>query len=359
MKVLVTGGLGFVAVHVVRRLLDDDHDVTVVDRDGPTSDHQSFLAGGAGRLTLIRADLADPSSRCLEDLDRPDAVVHAAAMTPLAPGVELDSTPAAVAVNVLATARLLAVARAWQVQRMLHISSGSVYGRPVVDAIDESCPPAPQHVYGITKAAADLLVQRHAELGACDAVVARLSQPYGPMERATGSRTALSPVHDWIAAALAGRPLAVDPLGLDRGRDYLYVGDVADALVRLLLAPRLGHRIYNVLCKLFYFIDYKVRSFIRGKCNSYYRLIRPHFCRKIGKGLPACVGSYNLSAAIERWIIRILLWRYRRKAGITDPVYADLYIAEIVFGIGIYLFIDRHVRSVRGTRSEGSHQTCS
>jgi UDP-glucose 4-epimerase len=246
MKVLVTGGLGFVAVHVVRLLLDAGHEVTVVDRDGPTPDHRAFLAGHAGRLTLVRADLTGSAAEWADSLDRPDAVVHAAAMTPLAPGTELSSTPAAAAVNVLASAQLLELARAWRVRRMLHISSGSVYGRPAVSEIDEACPPAPRNVYGITKAAADLLVQRYAELGACDAVVARLSQPYGPMERTTGSRTALSPVHDWITAALAGRPLAVEPGGLDRGRDYLYVRDVADALVRLLVAQRPAHRVYNV-----------------------------------------------------------------------------------------------------------------
>lgn len=245
MNVLVTGGLGFVGVHV-RQLAEAGHRVTLLDRDAPTSAHQAFLAGVTDRLHIVRADLTGATSAWSDSVGRPDAIVHAAAVTPLAPGAELGATANAVAVNVLAAARVLDLAAEWQVRRLVHVSSGSVYGRPDVVQIDEDCPPAPRNVYGITKATADLLAQRYAELEACDVVVARLSQPYGPMERATGSRSALSPVHDWAVAALAGEPLPVEPGSLDRGRDYLYVSDLADALVRLLLAPRPAHRVYNI-----------------------------------------------------------------------------------------------------------------
>lgn len=178
-------------------------------------------------------------------------MVHTAAVTPLAPGEELAAATTAVAVNVAATVEVLEVAAALGAPRVVHVSSGSVYGVPKGDlaaapALLESSPLAPRTVYGITKAAADRLAQRYDELGACEVVVARLAQPYGPMERTTSSRSALSPVHDWAAAALAGQPLEVESGCLDRGRDYLFVNDVAQALVALAVAPSLPHRVYNV-----------------------------------------------------------------------------------------------------------------
>jgi nucleoside-diphosphate-sugar epimerase len=199
----------------------------------------------------VRADLTEPVEQWQALVGEPDVVVHAAAVTPLAPGEELASAARAVTVNVAVTVQVLELATALGASRVVHVSSGSVYGVPAGDpatapALVETSPLSPRSVYGITKAAADQLAQRFDELGACEVVVARLAQPYGPMERTTTSRSALSPVHDWAVAALAGEPLPVEPGCLDRGRDYLYVGDVAQALVGLALHPALQHRVYNV-----------------------------------------------------------------------------------------------------------------
>lgn len=250
-KALVTGGLGFVGVHVMRVLLDAGHSVVSLDRDHPGEAHRRFLRGVEHRVQHLRADLTTPSAAWQDLVGEPDVVVHTAAVTPLAPGEELASATTAVAVNVAATVEVLEVAAALGAPRIVHVSSGSVYGVPQGDlaaapALLESSPLAPRTVYGITKAAADRLAQRYDELGACEVVVARLAQPYGPMERTTSSRSALSPVHDWAAAALAGKPLEVESGCLDRGRDYLFVGDVAQALVALAVASSLPHRVYNV-----------------------------------------------------------------------------------------------------------------
>lgn len=247
----MTGGLGFVGVHVVRALLDAGHSVVSLDRDHPRDAHLRFLHGVEHRVEHLQVDLTAPCSQWQELVGEPHVVVHAAAVTPLARGEELAATSTAVAVNVAATVEVLEVAAALGASRVVHVSSGSVYGVPDGEpaqalALLESSHLAPRSVYGITKAAADELAQRYDALGACEVVVARLAQPYGPMERTTSSRSALSPVHDWAAAALAGEPLEVEPGCLERGRDYLYVVDVAQALVALAVAPSLPHRVYNV-----------------------------------------------------------------------------------------------------------------
>lgn len=247
----MTGGLGFVGVHVVRSLVDAGHSVVSLDRDPPGAAHLRFLRGREQRIEHVRIDLTSPSPQWKDLVGEPDIVVHTAAVTPISTGEELAAASTAVSVNVAATVNVLEKAAALGASRVVHVSSGSVYGVPCGDPAHgapllESSPLAPKNVYGITKAAADQLAQRYDELGACEVVVARLAQPYGPMERTTSSRSALSPVHDWAAAALAGEPLEVEPGCLDRGRDYLFVTDVAQALVALALAPSLPHRVYNV-----------------------------------------------------------------------------------------------------------------
>lgn len=245
MRVLVTGGLGFVGVHVVRHLAVAGHEVTVLDREQPGDVHAAFLADVEGRLTHVTADLLGSDWELT--VGAPDAVVHAAALTPLAPGEELRAVSASVSVNILATVRVLDFASARGVSRVVHLSSGSVYGAaPHGSGIHEGAPLEPKNVYGITKAAAEMLALRYNALGACDVVVARLAQPYGPMERTTSSRTALSPIHDWAVAALAGGPLIVEPGCLDRGRDYIFISDVAAAVVALTTAPSLDHTVFNI-----------------------------------------------------------------------------------------------------------------
>ncbi|MPZ59852.1 MAG: SDR family NAD(P)-dependent oxidoreductase [Propionibacteriales bacterium] len=246
MKILVTGGLGFVGVHVARHLAAAGHDVTVLDRETPLAVHEDFLGDVRTRVQMVQADLADPGDMWETRLPELDAVVHAAAVTPLVPGTELDLAGAAVAVNVAGTVRVLDLARRRGIARLVHVSTGSVYGIPDVERIDEDRPLAPVTIYGITKAAADQMAQHYGEVGACEVVVARLAQPYGPMERTTGSRAALSPVHDWAVAAIAGDHLCFSAGDLDLGRDYVYVGDVADAVARLATQDRLEHRVYNV-----------------------------------------------------------------------------------------------------------------
>jgi nucleoside-diphosphate-sugar epimerase len=131
-------------------------------------------------------------------------------------------------------------------QRIIHISSSSVYGF-ILDgegAIDESQPLLPGNIYGITKLAAEQIALRLAQLANLHLVAARLSGPYGPMERPSADRKRLSPIHDWCVAAAKGEPILVQQ---EYGpRDFSYMADTADAIYQLATAPAPRHTIYNV-----------------------------------------------------------------------------------------------------------------
>jgi UDP-glucose 4-epimerase len=89
-----------------------------------------------------------------------------------------------------------------------------------------------------------MAADRLASLYSLDVVMVRLSQPYGPMERPTPDRAALSPIADWVAAAQDGRFLTTP--SLDITKDWIYVEDVAEAFARLVEAERLRHTMYNL-----------------------------------------------------------------------------------------------------------------
>ena len=245
MRVVVTGALGFVGVNLARTLGARGHHVVALDRTEPTSVHERFLAAVADHLTHVQADVADDGFGDALELGAVDGVVHAAAITPLAPGEEVSRAVDTARVNVVGTANVLRWCDRVRPRRVVHVSSATVYGdagrAPV---LTEESPLRPGNVYGITKLAAEQLALRTAALEALDLVVVRLTQPIGAMERTTATRSALSPVHDWCVAAARGEPLPVGDLA--PARDYTDVRDVAEAIAALLEHGRLAHRVYNV-----------------------------------------------------------------------------------------------------------------
>jgi UDP-glucose 4-epimerase len=101
-------------------------------------------------------------------------------------------------------------------------------------------------LYGITKLTSERLWQRLSRLHELSAACVRIAQPYGPMERVTESRAVTSPIHDWVTASRAGRPLRLP--AWPAGKDWTYVRDTAQGIAALATADRLAHPIYHVGC---------------------------------------------------------------------------------------------------------------
>jgi UDP-glucose 4-epimerase len=132
--------------------------------------------------------------------------------------------------------------------RFIYVSSGAVYKHHGPDRPGEPLPEdgyvMPLRLYGISKLASELVVNRYAELFRFSAASVRLPSVYGPMDRVTASRNFRHVPNKVAHLALAGRPIRVNTL--DGVGDYLHAGDAAEAIARLLLAPQLHHRVYNV-----------------------------------------------------------------------------------------------------------------
>jgi UDP-glucose 4-epimerase len=221
MRVVVTGGGGFIGSHVVDHLVAAGHEVVVIDVGGlwrnPAAEYR-------------RADLFDTAALAAAT-DGAQAIFHLAGAADVN---EVAADPArAVRLNVEGTARVLDAARRGGVDRVLLASTVWVYGATVGDGERTEAAPVDLtrsgHVYVATKLAAEMLVHSYREMYGQRYTILRYGIPYGPR-----MREALV-VARFVRAAQEGRPITIAGTG-DQQRNYVYVEDIADAHVRALAA---------------------------------------------------------------------------------------------------------------------------
>jgi UDP-glucose 4-epimerase len=260
MTLLITGGTGFVMSVVAREWLErhPERRAVILDRVGLDATAAAYFEPVRERLSVIQGDVRDPSGWCAE-LDRHEIteVVHGATVTPISRGSAEEArvqpealVPAKIVeVNLMGTVQLLEWARQNKhLRRFVYVSSGSVYRHHGPDWSREALPEdgyvAPLTLYGISKFAAEMVVNRYADLFGLSAASVRLSSIYGPMDRATESRNFRHVPNRVAQMALDGvviRPNSLEPIG-----DYLHSVDAAHAILALAEAPQLRYRHYNV-----------------------------------------------------------------------------------------------------------------
>lgn len=218
MRVLVTGGGGFVGANVVEALVAAGYDALALDRPGTPR----MPGRGAG---FLEADIRDGVA-CGRALEGVGTLVHCAAVTPSA-SADIDAVLRAFAINLAATSDL-AMACERRGVRMIHLSSASVYGAASDGPLDEvETWPRPVAAYGISKLAAEQFVLSRRASG-LQAGVLRIGSVFGPHERGTGVRDTLSAPYQVTRAARKGQAVRLPRAGR---RDWIYARDVAAAVV--------------------------------------------------------------------------------------------------------------------------------
>jgi UDP-glucose 4-epimerase len=224
MRTLITGGAGFIGSHVVEALLDDGHEVVVVD-DLSTGRRENLDGALRRGASFHEGDVTDVSGmHALLSEARPEAVVHLAAQIGVRHSVEDPGHDALI--NVGGTVSLLEAARAAGARRFVFASTGGgLYGEATTLPTPEDAPIAPLAPYGTSKAAAETYVTLYERLHGLSTVSLRMANVYGPRQDPVGEGGVVA---IFCAAAREGRAVTVYGDGRQT-RDLVYVGDAAAA----------------------------------------------------------------------------------------------------------------------------------
>jgi nucleoside-diphosphate-sugar epimerase len=242
-KAFITGGAGFIGSHLAERLLNDGHQVIVLD---------NLSTGSIGNITHLKGrsgfsyeiDSVTNESLLAELIDRSDVVFHLAA----AVGVKLivEQPVHTIETNVHGTEVVLKHAN--KKKKLVFIASTSeVYGKsadvPFREAADLVLGPSAKHrwAYACSKLIDEFLALAYWKEKKLPVVIVRLFNTVGP--RQTGQYGMVLPT--FVRQALAGQPITVFGDGT-QSRSFTYVGDVVDALVRLAANPRAVGEVFNI-----------------------------------------------------------------------------------------------------------------
>jgi UDP-glucose 4-epimerase len=237
MRVLVTGGAGFIGSHIVDALVAGEHDVTVLDdldtglRENVNADAR-LVIGSVADEDLVR----DTMQGC-------DVVFHQAAHKAVLRSVERPLITDTI--NTHGTLTILKAALDAGVGRVVHASSSSVYGGAATLPTVESEPLNPRSPYAVSKLAAEHYCRIFSELYGLETVALRYFNVYGARQRPDATYAAVIPL--FVDALLRGRRPVVHGDGL-QSRDFTYISDVVAANLAAASAPadRCAGHAYNI-----------------------------------------------------------------------------------------------------------------
>jgi UDP-glucose 4-epimerase len=219
MKIMVTGGAGFIGSHVVDTFVKNDHEVIVVDN--LSTGHRYNINPAA---KFYEVDIRSPEMAEIFEKEKPQVVDHHAAQMDVRRSVEDPLFDADV--NVMGSIKLIELARKFNVERFIYISTGgAVYGEPEYLPCDEDHPINPICPYGASKHTVEHYLYMYQELYDMEYIVLRYPNVYGPRQDPHGEAG--------VVAIFSGQMLKNDPVVIngdgDQERDFVYVEDCARA----------------------------------------------------------------------------------------------------------------------------------
>jgi len=221
MRIIVTGGAGFIGSHVVDAYLAEGHELLVLD---------SLWEHGGGRrehvptsVAFVQMDIRDPGLAAIFREFKPEIVNHHAAQHSVAIGSRDPRYDADV--NVMGLLNVLEAARGCGARKVIFASSAATYGTPQSLPVDENAPQRPQSPYGITKMVAEHYLRFYRAEYGLDFTALRYGNVYGPRQDPNGEAGVIA---IFIARFLRKEGVRIDWDG-EQTRDYVYVGDVARA----------------------------------------------------------------------------------------------------------------------------------
>lgn len=236
MRIALFGGGGFIGSAIADRLLLEGHSLRIFERPR-VEPYRKFA--NTEDVTWLTGDLMNTHDVSAA-VDGVEVVVHLVSTT--LPKSSNDDPIYDVQSNLVATLQLLNLMVAKGVKKIVFISSGgTVYGNPCYLPIDEKHPTEPLVSYGITKLAIEKYLLMYQRMHGIKAVILRVSNPFGDRQRI---ETAQGAVAAFLSKALRSMPIEIWGDGSVE-RDYLYIGDVAEAFARA-VAYGGPHSVFNI-----------------------------------------------------------------------------------------------------------------
>jgi UDP-glucose 4-epimerase len=286
MKVLVTGGAGFIGSHLADRLLKDGHEVVILD--DLSTGHVEHLHPDA---RFYQMDVHSPWLDELFKIERPEAVLHQAAQASVRRSVEDPVFDASV--NVLGTVTLLQASVRHGVRRFLFASTGgALYGEADVIPTPEDYPTLPVSPYGASKLAAEVYLRTFHALHGLSYAALRYANVYGPRQDPHGEAGVVA---IFARRLLNGESARINGDG-KQTRDFVYVGDIADANARALTSDAVG--------------SFNVGTGVETDINTIFQLLK----RLSGNNQaevhgPAMSGEQRRSVVDARKLEKVMGWR--------------------------------------------------
>lgn len=240
MKVLVTGGCGFIGSHMVDRLISEGHDVVVLDNCSTGRIENLQHLKGNSNLAVHICDIAsyEAIEKYFEGIDK---VFHIAALADIVPSIQepLKYHQS----NVDGTINVLEASRKYGIKRFIYAASSSCYGIPDVYPTPEETAIDPQYPYALTKYLGEEYVLHWHKIYNLAVTSMRFFNVYGPRSRTSGTYGAVFGV--FLAQKLANKPYTIVGDG-NQTRDFTYVTDVVDACVTASDSDEAIGEVFNV-----------------------------------------------------------------------------------------------------------------
>lgn len=234
MKVLVTGGAGFIGSHLVEKLLEEKCQVMVLDNM-----HTGLRENVPADVILAKLDVCDPQLLPLFETEKFDAVVHLAGQTMV--NVSVDDPYYDAQVNIQGTVNVLEACRKTGVKRVVFASTAAVYGDIDEVPIQETFITRPTSFYGLSKLTVENYLQLYHQLYGLDYIALRFANVYGERQGDGGEGGVISIFAKRVAQ---GKTIAIYGDG-GQTRDFIYAGDIASGIWQSLRTEK-ANTVYNL-----------------------------------------------------------------------------------------------------------------
>ncbi len=252
MRILVTGGAGFIGSHLAEKLVGLGHEVIVLD--DLSTGREENIAHLRDSITFIKGSITDRAllSRVMEGVQ---VVFHQAALGSVPRSVEDPVTTHEV--NITGTFNVLLAARDAGVKRVVYAASSSAYGdTPVLPKV-ETMLPNPLSPYAVSKLVGEYYCQVFTRVYGLETVSLRYFNVFGPRQNPHSQYAAVIP--KFITAALKDEPLSVFGDG-EQSRDFTYIDNVVQANLLAMASPHAVGKVYNVACGGRYTLNELIRQ---------------------------------------------------------------------------------------------------